>query len=76
MPRDLLKVIIRCVRDYGPYFQCRLDATGVLGFTSYKKCSTTIRMLSSGMAANTFDEYLRMGETTRLDSMYLFSEHD
>ncbi|KAK1662011.1 hypothetical protein QYE76_050170 [Lolium multiflorum] len=42
------------------------------GFTSYQKCSAAIRMLSYGMAADIFDEYLRMGESTCLEAMYRF----
>ena len=34
MSRDLFMVILRGVRNYNPYFQCRPDATGALGFTS------------------------------------------
>ena len=45
MPRDMFMVILRGFRDYDPYFQCRPDAIGALGFTSYQKCSADIRML-------------------------------
>ncbi|KAK1679728.1 hypothetical protein QYE76_040576 [Lolium multiflorum] len=72
MSRDLFLVILRGVRNYDPYFQCRRDATGALGFTSYQKCSAAIRMLSYGMPADIFDEYLRMGESTCLEAMYRF----
>ncbi|XP_071684992.1 uncharacterized protein [Lolium perenne] len=64
MSRGLFMVILWGVRDYDSYFQCRPDATGALGFTSYQKCSAAIRMLSYGMVADIFDEYLRMGEST------------
>ncbi|XP_051189866.1 uncharacterized protein [Lolium perenne] len=72
MSRDLFWVILRGVRNYDPYFQCRPDATGAIGFTSYQKCSAAICMLSYGMAADIFDEYLRMGESTCLETMYRF----
>lgn len=55
-----------------PYFQCRPDAVGALGFNSYQKSSAAIRMLSYGMVADIFDEYLRMGEGTCLEAMYRF----
>ncbi|KAK1664178.1 hypothetical protein QYE76_052337 [Lolium multiflorum] len=71
MSRDLFLVILRGVRNYDPYFQCRPDATGAIGFTSYQKCSPSIRMLSYGMVADIFDEYLRMGESTCLEAMYM-----
>ncbi|KAK1652133.1 hypothetical protein QYE76_069938 [Lolium multiflorum] len=57
MSTDLFLFILRGVRNYDPYFQCRPDATGALGFTSYQKCSAAIHMLSYGMAADIFDEY-------------------
>jgi hypothetical protein len=72
MSRELFMVILRGVRNYDPYFQCRPDATGALGFTSYQKCSAAIRMLSYGMAADIFDEYLRMSESTCLEAMCRF----
>jgi hypothetical protein len=34
---DMFMVILRGVRDYDPYFECKSDATSALGFTSYKK---------------------------------------
>ncbi|XP_051211156.1 uncharacterized protein [Lolium perenne] len=69
MSRDMFMIILHGVRDYDPYFQCRPDATGALGFTSYQKYSTAIRMLSYGMAADIFDEYLRLGESTCLEML-------
>ncbi|KAK1649259.1 hypothetical protein QYE76_067064 [Lolium multiflorum] len=72
MSTDLFMVILRGVRNYDPYFQCRPDATGALDFTSYQKCSAAIRMLSYGMAVDIFDEYLRMGENTCIESIYRF----
>jgi hypothetical protein len=50
MPRDLFMVVLRGVGDFDPYFQCSLGATGKLGFTSYKKCSAAIHMLSYEMS--------------------------
>jgi hypothetical protein len=66
MSRYLFLTILRGVRDYDPYIGCKSDATSKLGFTSYQKCSSTIRMLAYGVAGNLFDEYLRMSETTCL----------
>ena len=72
MRRKVFMRILRGVRDYDPYFQCRPDAAGKLGFTSYQKCFAAIRMLSYGMPADIFDEFLRMGESICLDAMYKF----
>jgi hypothetical protein len=48
------------------------NATGALGFTLYQKCFAAIHMISYGIAADIFDEYLRMGEITCLESMYMY----
>jgi hypothetical protein len=47
----------------GPMPTCKL------GFTSCQKCSAAIRMLAYGVADNLIDEYLRMSESTCLESM-------
>jgi hypothetical protein len=60
MSRDLLLTFLRGMRDDVPYFGYRPDATGKLGFNSYHKCSTAIRMLSYGVADDLLAEYLRM----------------
>jgi hypothetical protein len=67
--RYLFMVIIRGVRDYDPYFQCRPDTIGKLGFTSYQKCSAAIRMLLYVMLGVIFEAYLRMSESTCHESM-------
>ncbi|XP_071680111.1 uncharacterized protein [Lolium perenne] len=72
MSRDLFMVILWDVRDNDAYFHCKPDATGKLGFTSYQKCSTTIRMHFYGMFGDIFDEYLQMCESTCHESMYRF----
>jgi hypothetical protein len=70
--RKLFLRILNRVRAQDNYFTTRPDATGKLGFTSYQKCSATIRMLAYGVANNLVDEYLRMSEFTCLESMYKF----
>jgi hypothetical protein len=72
MSRYMFMVILLGVRDYDFYFQCMPDVTGKLDFTSYQKCSATIRMHSDGMLGDIFDEYLQMCESTCHGSMYRF----
>jgi hypothetical protein len=62
-------VILWGIKDYDTYFQCSPDATCALGYTSYQH----IRMLSYGMVADIFDKYLRMGESTCLESITGFA---
>jgi hypothetical protein len=49
--------ILERVREYNPYITCRTDATGKLGFTSYKNYSQAIRMLAYGIVGDFVDEY-------------------
>jgi hypothetical protein len=72
MSRKLFLTILNGVRVHNSYFIARPDATGKLGFTSYQKCSAAIRMLAYGVPGDLIDEYLRMSESTYLESMYKF----
>jgi hypothetical protein len=72
MSRKLFLTTLNGVRAHDSYFTARPDATGKLGFTSCQKCSAAIRMLAYGVACDLIDEYLRMSESTCLESMYKF----
>lgn len=55
-----------------PYFQFfhqGRDATGLLGFNIYQKCTSALRQLAYGCAADSFDEYLHMGQQTSYDCL-------
>jgi hypothetical protein len=72
MLKKLFGQIIEGVRHYDPHFKCKPDATGKLSFSSYKKGSAAIRMLAYGVAGDLVDEYMRMSESTCIESMYNF----
>ncbi|XP_010238911.1 uncharacterized protein LOC100831363 [Brachypodium distachyon] len=72
MGRPLFKHIMQGVAGYNDYFICKPDACGRIGFSSYQKCTAAIRMLSYGVAGDSLNEYLRMCESTCLESMYRF----
>ena len=74
MSQNLFMRILEGVRAYDEYFVARPDATGRYGFSSYQKCTAAIRMLAYGVAGDLVDEYLRMSESTCLESMYKFCE--
>ena len=57
---------------YDDYFECNKDALGKIGFSSYQKCTATIRMLPYGVPSDLIDEYVHMSESTCLGSMYRF----
>jgi hypothetical protein len=72
MLKKLFLTILNGVRAHDDYFTVRTDTIGKLGFISYQKCSAAIRMLAYGVAGDLIDEYLRMSESTCLESMYKF----
>jgi hypothetical protein len=48
------------------------DVIDKLGFSSYQKCSVAIKMLAYGVAVDPVDEYMRMSDSTCIESMYNF----
>ncbi|KAL0773800.1 hypothetical protein Bca101_038951 [Brassica carinata] len=56
------------------FFQQRPDGLGRLGLSTLQKCTTAIRVLAYGTAADTVDEYLRLGETTTRSCLENFVE--
>ena len=57
-----------------PFFQQKRDAIGRLGLSPLQKCTTALRMLAYGCAADAVDEYLRLGESTTLSCLSNFTE--
>ena len=57
---------------YDDYFECKEDAAGKIGFSSYQKCTAAIRMLAYGVPGDLIDEYIHMSESTCLESLYKF----
>ncbi|XP_010513731.1 PREDICTED: uncharacterized protein LOC104789782 [Camelina sativa] len=56
------------------FFQQRRDATGRFGLSAIQKCTAAIRMMAYGRAADAFDEYLRISETTTMQCLVNFVE--
>ena len=74
MARHVFNRIREGVVAHDPYFECKTDALGKLGFSSYQKCTAAICMLAYGIPGDLVDEYVRMSETTCLMSMYKFCQ--
>ncbi|KAI5003439.1 hypothetical protein ZWY2020_030599 [Hordeum vulgare] len=74
MARHVFNRIRDGVVTHDPYFECKTDALGKLGFSFYQKCTAAIRMLAYGIPGYLVDEYVRMTETTCLMSMYKFCQ--
>ncbi|XP_042012235.1 uncharacterized protein LOC121760663 [Salvia splendens] len=68
MSQQLFVHISTCLAQRFKCFNLRYDATGRPGLSTYQKCTVTIRQL----AADMFDEYLQMGETTALQTLRQF----
>ena len=66
MNKPLFLRIVDTLSNQIPYFQQRRDATGRLGLSGLQKCTTAIRMMAYGCAADAVDEYLCLGESTAL----------
>ncbi|XP_073353555.1 uncharacterized protein [Aegilops tauschii subsp. strangulata] len=72
MAGHLFNRIREGVVAHDPYFECKTDALGKLGFSSYQKCTAVIRMLAYGIPVDLVDEYVCMSESTCLLSLYNF----
>ncbi|XP_033136956.1 uncharacterized protein LOC103838319 [Brassica rapa] len=60
-----LRIVDRLNNDV-PYFKQRRNAHGRYGLSALQKCTAAIRMLAYGQPGDTYDEYLRLGESTAL----------
>jgi hypothetical protein len=58
--------IMHKLNETSPYFCERYDATGHVVLTALQKCTAALRLLAYVMAADTIDEYLKLGKTTVL----------
>ncbi|XP_048598088.1 uncharacterized protein LOC125578969 [Brassica napus] len=64
MNKPLFLRIVDRLSTEVPYFQQRRDATGRNGLSPLQKCTAAIRMLAYGQSGDTYDEYLRMADST------------
>ena len=64
MRRNLFLRIVDGVSIHDPYFQNKQDAIGRQSLSPLQKCTVAIRMLAYGVAADSVDEYLLIGEST------------
>ena len=51
MSRDPFNDIVNALRDFDPYFKCKKDCTGMLGFSAIQKCTVAMRLLAYGAPA-------------------------
>jgi hypothetical protein len=72
MSRDLFKRIMNKVEAHDPYFQQKRSAANVLGLSCLQKVTAAMRMLTYGVPADATDEYVRIGESTAIESLRKF----
>ncbi|XP_057730651.1 uncharacterized protein LOC130945986 [Arachis stenosperma] len=74
MRRHVFFRIVDALSNVYPYFQQRVDATGRRGLSPLQKCNAAIWMLAYGIAADAFDDYVRIGESTAIECLEKFVE--
>jgi len=72
MARHVFLRLVNACEIMNPYFIQTPDCTGLLGLTSLQKCVATIRILAYGLPADAVDEYVRIGESTAIESLRNF----
>nr|VDD43158.1 unnamed protein product [Brassica oleracea] len=74
MNKELFMHIVHRLSEDVPFFRQRRDATGRFGLSPLQKCTSAIRLLVYGYAADTVDEYLRLGDSTVISCLHNFTE--
>ena len=72
MSRELFVRIMNAVEAYDDYFVQKRNAANVLGLSCLQKVTAAMRMLTYGVPADATDEYVRIGESTALESLRRF----
>ncbi|XP_048599813.1 uncharacterized protein LOC125579944 [Brassica napus] len=68
-----MRIVLRLSNEVD-FFRQRKDALGRASLSPLQKCTAAIRLLAYGSAADTVDEYLRLGETTTRSCLEHFVE--
>uniref|UniRef100_A0A0D3BW86 Uncharacterized protein n=1 Tax=Brassica oleracea var. oleracea TaxID=109376 RepID=A0A0D3BW86_BRAOL len=74
MNKPLFMHIVDRLSNEVQFFRQKKDGLGRLGLSTLQKCTTAIRVLAYGIAADTVGEYLRLGETTTRSCLENFVE--
>ncbi|XP_010470530.1 PREDICTED: uncharacterized protein LOC104750434 [Camelina sativa] len=72
MNKPLFMRIVDRLSSEMSFFQQRRDATGRFGLSPIQKCTSAIRMMAYGSAADAQDEYIRLAETTAISCLENF----
>ena len=72
MSRDLFVRIMNAVESYDDYFVQKRSAANVLGLSCFQKVTAAFRMLTYRVPDDATDEYVRIGESTAIESLRRF----
>ena len=72
MNRELFLRIMDAVESYDDYFVQKWSAANVAGLSCFQKLTAAFHTLTYGVPADTTDEYVRIGESTILESLRRF----
>ena len=72
MSQPLFLRIVDAVKSHDNYFQQRCDGLGRLGLSTLQKITAVFRMLAYGVPADATDEYVKIGESTAIQSLKRF----
>ncbi|XP_021617979.1 uncharacterized protein LOC110619028 [Manihot esculenta] len=72
MSRNLFLHIIDAIKAYDMYFEQQRDAIGKIGLSTLQKITAVFRMLAYGLSADATDEYVKIGESTAIESLKRF----
>ncbi|RWR97115.1 putative nuclease HARBI1 [Cinnamomum micranthum f. kanehirae] len=69
MRKPLFLRIINALEAHDPYFQQKRNCAGSLGLSALQKVTAAVRMLAYGVAAVAVDDYVRITESTFIESL-------
>jgi hypothetical protein len=72
MSRPLFFRLQSALEAHDPYFIQKRNAARTLGLSSLQKMTAALRILAYGVAADSTDEYVRIGESTAIESLKKF----
>lgn len=72
MRRTLFSRIQSAIQSHDPYFVQRHNAAGVLELSPLQKITAALRIIAYGVPADAIDDYIRIGESTAIESLKRF----
>ncbi|XP_060209734.1 uncharacterized protein LOC132636734 isoform X2 [Lycium barbarum] len=72
MSRNLFLRVVDAIKAHDTYFEQHADAMGRFGLSIVQKITVVFRMLAYGLPADATDEYVKIGESTAIESMKRF----